>query len=91
MTHIPQDSYYGPELEALIAFFWPNLPAVEELTELKMAFLDRAEYVLTRQMVNNLREHSQRLKVLNMKFSTPSNSTHGSAYWVRIDLCPLPR
>ncbi|KAM5540087.1 hypothetical protein V8D89_006227 [Ganoderma adspersum] len=50
VTHIEQDSYYGPELQALTAFFWPNLPAVEELTELKTAFLDRAEYVLTRQM-----------------------------------------
>ncbi|PIL34379.1 hypothetical protein GSI_03154 [Ganoderma sinense ZZ0214-1] len=49
-THVEQDSFYGPELRALTAFFWPNLPTVEDLTELKTAFLDRAEYVLTRQM-----------------------------------------
>ncbi|KAI1789117.1 hypothetical protein LXA43DRAFT_1022584 [Ganoderma leucocontextum] len=48
-THIMQDSYYKPELQALLDFFWPHLLTAGDLTKLRAAFLDRAEHVVRRQ------------------------------------------
>lgn len=53
-THLKQDSYFQPELKALLDFFWPKRLTIEDLTTLRTAFLDRAEQVVRRQIVRIL-------------------------------------
>ena len=53
-SHIKQDFYYKPELQALLDFFWPDMLTDTDLDKLRTAFLDRAEDVVRRQQVNQL-------------------------------------
>ena len=51
LSHIIQDSYFKPELEAILNLFWP-LPTPEGMTELQPLIKDRVAYVMERQAVS---------------------------------------
>ena len=51
LSHIIQDSYFKPELEAILNLFWP-LPTPEGIAELLPFIKDRVAYVAERQAVS---------------------------------------
>ena len=50
LTHLRQDFYFKPELEAMLDLFWP-LPAPEDIAALKPLVRARVNYILMRQTV----------------------------------------
>ena len=50
LTHLRQDFYFKPELEAMLDLFWP-LPAPEDIAALKPLVRARVNYIIMRQTV----------------------------------------
>ncbi|KAM5540152.1 hypothetical protein V8D89_006292 [Ganoderma adspersum] len=48
LSHLEQDSYFKPELEAILSLFW-SLPTPENITNLKPFVRARVNYVMKRQ------------------------------------------
>ena len=51
LTHLIQDTYFKPELEALLRFFWP-LTQHGGITDLRSLVRTRVNYVMKRQAVS---------------------------------------
>ena len=52
LSHLMQDSYFKPEIEAVLGFFWP-LPQSEDITELRTFVRARVNYIMSRQAVSH--------------------------------------